>query len=454
MRRLGCLGLALVWCALPATGMADPAAAFARFEPSIVAVTYYVETSVMREVREVSGRDLGVVVAADLVLLNGSVVTASSTGAEPHDFRVHFAGGEEQGGLLVGRDELANLAFLRLQSPLPAGVKPLRFDARPRLRVGDPLFALGLLPENLEPMLQLLRGTVLAHVERPKDFLLTDLPVELALGGPVFTADGTLAGILSELGDAGPAFASGYATDELHYGLVLDPETVARLIRNPPLKGEVRRSWLGITLQALDHDMADYWGVPAGGGIVVNSVVAGSPAERAGLREGDIVVTLNGGPIPVTREEHVPVFVDQIGSRPVGSSLTLGVVRGKDRFETAVELAAAPKSRLDAVSYASVAFEFTVRELVFQDFRSLDLKPETKGVLVSKVEEGGWAGVGGLDTGDVIQRVDDRAIESPADLQHVLDDAATQRKRKLVFFVLRSGRTQFITVQPNWEGQP
>lgn len=430
-----------------------PADIFARHQSSVVAVTYYIETSIMREVREVAGRDLGVVVGPDLVLVNGAVVTASSTGAEPHSFRVHFAGGEDQAARLEGRDELANLAFLRLEGPLPASARPLRFGSQPRLRVGDPLYAMGLLPENLEPMLHLVQGALVAQVEHPKEFLLTDLPVDLALGSPVFTAGGEVAGILSELGLAGPAFASGYADDETRYGLVLDAHAVAQIIANPPQKGETRRSWLGITLQALDRDMAEYWGVPANGGIVVNSVVPGSPADRAGLQEGDLILSLNGESIPVTREEHVPVFVEQIGSRPVGSTLQLGIVRRQERFERQVELAAAPKSRLDALSYRSPEFEFTVRELVFQDYRSLDLRPEVKGALVSKVEEGGWAEVGGLDPGDVIQKVDERGIESPADIQAVLEDAVAQRRRKLVFFVLRAGRTQFITVQASWDGQ-
>jgi S1-C subfamily serine protease len=71
-------------------------------------------------------------------------------------------------------------------------------------------------------------------------------------------------------------------------------------------------------------------------------------------------------------------------------------------------------------------------------------------VLVSKVEPGGWAGVGGLEGGDIIQRIDDRPIEGPANVQEVLDEASAARKRKLVFFVRRTGRTQFITVQTNW----
>lgn len=432
----------------------SPRSVFERYRSGVVAVNYYIETSFMREVREVSGRDVGVMVGEDLVLLNGSVLSSSSTGAQPHSFKVRFEGGEERQAKFVGRDEFANIAFLQLESAAPRGVRPVRFAKTPRLRVGDAVFVLSLLPENLEPMVRLFEGRVVARVEKPKPFVITDLPVEEALGAPVFTAKGEVAGVLTELGDAGPSFVSGFGGgQESGYGLVLEAATLAELVTSPPRHGENRRAWLGITLQALEPEMAEYWELPAAGGIIVNSVVEGSPAEAAGLQEGDIVLSLNGEPVSVRREEHVPLFVERIGSSGVGSRLELGFIRAGKRLETTVDLVAAPKSRLEAETFESHEFDLTVRELVFQDYRAFDLKPGFRGVLVTKVEEGGWAGVGGLESGDIIQKLDDTRIESPVELKDALQESIERRQRKLVFFVQRSGRTQFITVQPNWDGQ-
>ena len=452
MRRAYLAAIGIMATAVPANA-ASPAA-FERLRTSVVAVTYYVETSFMREVREVGGRDVGILVDGNRVILNGSVATASSTGAQPHGFRVRFADGSELDATYLGRDEFANLAMLELAAPPPAGAKAAEFAKAPRVRIGDRVYTIGLLPENLDPMVRLAEGRVVATVERPRPFLVTDLSVSDALGGPVFNDSGKLLGILSELGESGPSYAQDFAAgDAAGLGLVVDAATVAQLVASPPRRGEVRRAWLGITLQALDRDKAEYWGLGTQSGIIINSVMPGSPAEAAGLREGDIVVALDGAPVPVTQEEHVGTFVAEIGSRPVGSTLHLDVVRDGQRQTTDVELAAAPKTRLDAETYSNDVFDVTVRELVFQDFRVFDLPSAFRGVLVTKVEPGGWAGVGGLEGGDIIQRVDDRAIEGPPDVRAVLDDAATQRKRKLVFFVRRQGRTQFITVQTNWQGQ-
>jgi serine protease Do len=436
-----------------ASAAAGPREIYARYGGAVVAVTYYVETSFMHQLREVEGRDVGVLVSDKLIMLNGTVVTSSSTGAQPHSYRVHFQGGEVRPARYVGREEFANLAFLELDDGPPPSVRPLRFDADVRVGLGDEVYVLALLPENLEPMVRLGTGRIVARVEKPKPFLVTDLVVEDALGGPVFTASGKPLGVLSELGEAGPAFASGFGGAEgSYYGIILTTETLAPLVQNPPRKGEPRRAWLGITLQALTPDMAQYWGIPVEGGIVVNSVIRGSPAEVAGLREGDLVVEMNGMPIQVDQEDHVPIFVEQVGSSGVGTKLHLGLLRDGKPLAVEVVLTAAPKSRLEAEEYRSPEFELTVRELVFSDYRELDLDPGFKGVVVSKVEEGGWSGVGGLQAGDIIQKIDEHPITIPGDLKQVLQEAVRSEKRKLVFFVQRAGRTQFITVQPSWGG--
>ncbi len=445
---------AAVGVALATSALASPREVYDRHGGSVVAVTYFIETHIMRQVREIEGREIGVLVASDLVMFNGDAVTSSTTGSQPHTFRVHFANGAELTATYVGRDEFANLAFVRLEAPLPKGVRPLEFEARPKLRVGDEVNVLGLLPENLEPMVRVHTGRVVAHVRKPKPFFVTDIPTEDALGAPVFTARGKAVGILTELGGSGPAFAQGLGGSEVaYYGIILTAETLQPLIDDPPLKGESRRAWLGITLQALTPDMAEYWGLRERSGIVVNSVIEGSPAHAAGLQVGDVIVRLDGMPIPVTREDHVPIFVELVGSSGVGAELDLGVVRDGEPRELQVTLVGAPKSRLDAEQYRSPEFELTVRELVFADYRFFDLEPEFKGVLVSRVEEGGWAGVGGVQSGDIVQRVDDRIIATPDDMKAVLAAAVQKEKRKLVFFVRRSGRTQFITIQPNWDGQ-
>lgn len=445
------LGTLVVLMLLVSIVQAGPRKIYEQHRSAVVSVTYYVETAFMREVREIQGRDLGIVVGPDHIIMNGAVVAVSSTGARPHDFRVHFEGGSILNAELMGTDEFANIAFIKLQEPLPAGVKPIKFDERARVRVGDPLYLLGLLPENLDPMVHVGSGRVIAAVEKPVPFLVTDLLLDDALGAPVFNSSGKAVGVLAELGGAGPSFASGFGgAEEGIYGLIVPAKTLNSLIANPPRRGESHRAWMGITLQALTVDMAEYWGLEEKSGIIVNSVVPRSPAERAGLEEGDIIVSMNDAPIPVSQEEHVPIFVERVGSSGAGAQLQFGIVRAGTRLEVVVTLDAAPKTRADAILYRSPEFEVTVRELVFSDYRAFHLDAEFTGVLISKVSDGGWSGVGGLRPGDIVRRIDEKNIETPEDVETVLEAAVASQAKKLVFFVQRFGRTQFITVQPNW----
>lgn len=444
------VGVAL-WCGVQSAA-AGPRDTYERHRGSIVAVTYYVETRFMQQTREVEGRDIGVLVDGNLVMLNGVIVSSSSTGAMPHGFRVHFDGGEIRAASLVGRDEFANIGFLRLDGDLPRGVRPLQFDVRARPRVGDPVHVLALLPENLEPMVHVASGRIIAAVDKPKPFLITDLDIEAALGAPVFDDAGHALGVLSELGGAGPSFVSGFGGEEgASYGILVGATTLAPLVDSPPVRGEARRAWLGITLQALTPEMAAYWRLDARGGIIVNSVIPESPAALAGLKEGDIIVQMNGKPIPVDREDHVPIFVEQVGSSGVGTRLPLDIVRQGSRLQVEVALQPAPKSSQEAEEYHNSDFELTVRELVFADYRAFELKAGFQGVLVSRVEDGSWSSVGGLEVGDIIQRIDDTVVTTPGDIKRVLEEAAQKQTRKLVFFVERDGRSQFITVQTAWK---
>ena len=457
--RLRGTGLALAAFLALATGgalplMAGPRQIYERHRGSVVAVTYYVETRFMQQTREVEGRDIGIVVGSDLVMINGSALMSSSTGAQPHGFRLHFGGGLVRNASYLGRDEFANIAFLRVEGGLPEDVQPVVFDSKARPRVGDAVFVLGLLPENIEPMVHLAEGRIVADVDKPKPFLITDLSVEDALGAPVFNAAGKVVGVLSELGSAGPSFVSSFGAEEgSYYGIIVTAETLVPLVQSPPRKGEARRAWLGITLQALTPEMAEYWHLQARGGIIVNSVLPGSPAAAAGLREGDILVELHGRPIPVDREDHVPIFVEQVGSAGVGARMPLVIIRDGTRQQIDVVLQAAPKSSQEAEEYHNPDLELTVRELVFADYRAHDLAPDFQGVLVSRVEAGSWSSVGGLQVGDIIQRLDEHALATPADLKRVLEEAAKKETRKLVFFVERDGRSQFITVETDWDGR-
>ena len=190
---------------------------------------------------------------------------------------------------------------------------------------------------------------------------------------------------------------------------IITGERVNELIANPPRKGTIDRAWLGITLQALTEDIAEFLGINAEGGIIVNNIVPGSPADLCGLEVGDVIHEIAGQPVQVSREEELPVFQRAISQMGAGTSVEFAVYRpSDDKIDTltmTAVLQAAPIAAADAADYEDEDLEFKVRDLVFADFMNFNVQQgEIEGAVVSELQRGGPANVAGLRLLDVIQR--------------------------------------------------
>jgi serine protease Do len=228
-----------------------------------------------------------------------------------------------------------------------------------------------------------------------------------------------------------------------------------KLIKDPPKKGEMDRGWLGISLQALTTEMAHFWKIDAPGGIIVNDIVNNSPAYQGGLKVGDIVIGLNGSPIPVDKEESLPVFQRRIAEMGPGSKVDLLVLRNEDEntdtLNIDVTLAPAPKAPSDAEDYESEMLEMKVRNMVFSDYLRNKLDSATfEGVVVSEIKSGGLADIGGLQIGDIIQRVEGTDIRKVGDFKAALESLEQSSPREVIFFVWRNNKTLFINVKTDW----
>jgi serine protease Do len=237
---------------------------------------------------------------------------------------------------------------------------------------------------------------------------------------------------------------------------VVTGDRVAKLVSSPPKKGEQDRSWLGITLQALTPDIAEFLKLPEGGGIIVNDVVKDSPADKASLKVGDIIYEINGEAVEVDREEEVPIFQRRIAEMPTGTQVEFTVFRTEneqvDTLKVLAKLESAPLTALNAPKYENKALEFTVRNIVFGDYIARNLEVNSlNGVVLSEMREGGLAEVGGLQMGDVIQRIGSEVISSVDDVKTSMETLETQKPREVIFFVWRDNKTMFVNVKTDWK---
>lgn len=241
---------------------------------------------------------------AGVIVTNGHVVGNAARVV------VALQDGTELPARVMGVDELVDVALLRVEPPSPLTAVPLGNSAR--MRVGQWVMAAGN-PFGLGGSVTV--GIVSAlgrdiRVGPLDDFIQTDAPINPGnSGGPLFNLDGEVIGINTAIYSPSGANAGiGFAV----------PSDLARASIEPLLRGaRVERGWLGVSL----NDVAGENGRSRGA--VVTGVLAGSPAARAGMKQGDIVVSLNGERVESSRQ-----LVRGVALRPPGDTVRLGVVRG------------------------------------------------------------------------------------------------------------------------------
>lgn len=430
-----------------------------------------IEVSFGMHSSEQSERLLGTLVSDDgLVIFNGAPLSsdaAISTFAgvtvktSPSRIEITDLNDKTYEGEYIGVDRFTKIGFLRIKD-YDGGLKPVSFVETKAFVVGDWLALYMLLPDFVTPPLGADVGMISTVVSSPEFFPLTVGFNSLQVTSVLYNHDLQPVGVLGSLLDPSDASTdqSGMIESFQQFGIpllgVITSERLKKMIADPPKQGEVDRGWMGITLQALTKELAEFWTLEIASGIIVNDIVAGSPAEQGGLQTGDIIYQVNGDPVEVDKDEEIPIFQRRISELGPGASVELAVKRptdaGFDDLRLLITLAEAPMTATDAADYESEKLEFKVRNMVFGDYMFNRLDPESfSGVVVSEIKPGGLADIGGLQLGDIIQSLDNRPIGSIEEAEAVLATLDETRPDEAVFFVWRNNKTLFVNVKIDWE---
>jgi len=216
---------------------------------------------------------------------------------------------------------------------------------------------------------------------------------------------------------------------------------------------EVHKAWLGIASQVLTRELAEALKLDGKTGVRVTQVFAGGPADKAGLRTDDILLALDGDPIPASRPEHVDILPAMIRQLKVGSQAELTIMRGGEEKKVTVTLQQSPASSREEKRYRDDSFDFTVRDLAFEDRVRYRLTDAQQGAFVEAVREGGWAALAHLAVGDLILEVDGKATPSAAALSGAMKRIAEQKSNLVVFHVRRGVHELFVELQPKWSSE-
>ena len=228
--------------------------------------------------------------------------------------------------------------------------------------------------------------------------------------------------------------------------------TVVEVGIRPPQEPpqEARRGWLPVNTQVLSPKLAIALGIKGRKGARVTQVLP--DGDASGLRVGDVVTKVDDALVEASEPQDVDVFDALLRAYTPGSKALLAVLRDGKPMQLTVTLKEAPRLENELRVYEDVALEFRARDISYLDRVKRRWAKETTGALVSQVDAGGWASVGGLRTDDLVLAVDGTTGRAVKELEQVLRRLTETKPGQVVFFVRRGVQTLFVEVQPAWGG--
>lgn len=363
----------------------------------------------------------------------GYIITNNHVIEGADKIKVKLVEGKEYQATIKGRDPKTDLALIQITNP-PKDLPYLVLGDSEAIRVGDWVMAVGNpfgLSHTVTQGIISAKGRVIGA--GPYDnFLQTDASINPGnSGGPLLNLKGEVVGINTAILASGQGI--GFAT----------PSNMAKsVIPQLKEKGQVTRGMLGVQVQNVTPELAKSFGMTEPTGALVAEVNPGTPAEKAGLHRGDIIIEFNGHPIHEMNE--LPRLV---ADTPPGTTSTLKVLRsGKEKtFKlTVTELKEERQAQATTDEGEENPLGLVAKDLdqtLTQRFR---LK-ETRGVVVVQVEPGSAAADAGLRPGDLLLEVNGQQVDTLKDYQGIMGKVKKGTFARLL--IKRQGRTQYLSVE-------
>ena len=380
--------------------------------------------------KEYKQRSLG---SGFIIDKEGYILTNNHVVEDTEEIKVILPDKKEFSATLVGRDPKTDLALIRIEPDTP--LTPLPLGDSDKLEVGDWVVAIGN-PFGLGSTVT--SGIVSAKYRKIgagayDNFIQTDASINPGnSGGPLLNTAGEAVGINTLIfSRTGGSVGIGFAI----------PINMAKDLLPQLKKGKVVRGWLGVMIQSINSALMEKLDLKDQKGALVADIMKGGPAEKAGIKRGDVIVSFDGKEIKEMNE--LPYMV---ASTPVGKKVIVEVIRKGKKKSIEVEIGEIKEEKEGAPTEreSKPTLGMTVEEITPELVRELDLT-ETQGVVVVQVDAGSQAMEAGIRPGDVILEVDQEAVSDLKGFEDKIDDY--KEGDTVLFLINRKGTTLYVTIK-------
>ena len=370
----------------------------------------------------------------------GIVITNNHVIKGAEDIFIRANGDKEYKAKILGTDPLSDIAVLQIITD--DKFETVKFGNSDTARIGDWVIAIGN-PFGLG-------GTVTAGIvsarnrnigmARYEDFIQTDASINSGnSGGPLFNMKGEVIGINTAILGQSGSIGIGFAI----------PSNSAKLVIDQLLEfGETKRGWLGVRIQTVTKEIADVEKLKKARGALVASVAPGSPSDKAGIKDGDIILEFDGKKINEMQELPLIVAQTEVGKivnvkiwrnkKEVNKKITLGRLETSEDFK-------AEKPRVPKTTFID-GLKIEVRKITRDDLEQKKIPLNTTGVVISKIETN--SPVNYLKVGDLIVEAQKRNIKSAKELNNLVNAALrTSSKTILIAVINDQNQKRYIGVK-------
>jgi serine protease Do len=358
---------------------------------------------------------------------DGYIFTNNHVVEQADKILVKLSDGKEYEAKVIGKDAKTDIALIKIK---PNDSLPVAETGdSEKLRVGDWVLAIGNpfgLEQTVTAGIVSAKGRVIGA--GPYDnFIQTDASINPGnSGGPLFNMEGKVVGINTAIVAQGQGI-----------GFAIPISMAKTILPDLKAKGKVTRGWLGVSVQDISEDIAKSMKIKDKSGALISDVFKGDPADKAGLKSGDIVTEINGKPVKDTHE-----LLMMIAGFRIGETIKIKIVRdGQEKVLPITIAERTEKSEMASAQQSGEAFGMTVQEITPEIAQHLGLTIK-KGLIVVDVQEGTVAEEVGIQPQDIILQVNKVKVTTMKEYQKEIAKAG--EKGSILLLVKRGKATFFV----------